>query len=300
MRRALKGIAERLLTESGLASLVRRRHAGRCLVLAFHNIVAAGQDPGGDRPLHLPADAFERFLDLLAATHEVVGLASIASPPHAGDRPRAVITFDDAYAGALRYGLPALAARKLPATIFVAPGLLGRPACWWDRLADPQHGLEEADRRHALGPLRGDDGAIMAWAASAGRATTAPREDFRIATEVELGAAARQPGVTIGAHTWSHCNLTAITGDEIAPELERPLAWLRARFPTARPWLAYPYGLSSPAVARAAERAGYAWGCEISGGWFTFDQNAWSVPRLNVAAGLSDRGFILRAAGVFR
>ena len=298
LRRILKRVAERILAGSGLPRVARTRRRGRCLVLAFHNILAPGRRPAGDRPLHLPLEDFERFLDRLTATHDVVALDTLESPT-SGARPRAAITFDDAYAGAIHYGVPALVARALPATIFVAPGLLRRPACWWDRLADPAEGLEESVRDHALHSLRGEDAAIGNWAAELGRAVAAPAEDCRIAAEEELASAASQPGVTLGAHSWSHPNLTALLPAELGPEMEKPLTWLRERFPGARPWLAYPYGMTSPVVARAAEQAGYTLGFRVSGGWVTsVAGNALNLPRWSVSAGLSERGFVLHASGV--
>ena len=298
LRATLKRAAERLMAASPLPRFARQRHAGHCVVLALHNIVADQAQVGGDRPLHLAVSDFERFLDLLSATHAIVGLDQLQAPS-SGDRPRAAITFDDAYAGALRHGLPALAARGLPATIFVAPGLLGRAGCWWDRLADPDAGLDPQVRDTALRALRGDDAAIIKWAPTAGHALSAPPEHFRIATEDELTAAARQRGITFGAHTWSHPTLTELNAAELRQELEQSLSWLRARFQNARPWLAYPYGITSPPVARAAEAAGYALGFLVSGGWITSPhQDRWTLPRWSVASGLSDRGFVLHAAGV--
>jgi len=300
LRRTLKGAAERLLTVSGVALLARRQKAGRCLVLAFHNVITPGRHPGGDRPLHLPLDDFERFLDQLTRTHDVVALDAVESAP-TGARPRAAITLDDAYAAALRYGVPALVSRGLPATIFVAPGILGRSACWWDRLAVPMEGLPSAVRDHALAALRGDDEAIAGWAAEEGLPSGSLQEDWRIATERELADAARLPGVTLGAHSWSHPNLAALGPEETTQQMERPLSWLRERFPSARPWIAYPYGITTPLVARAAERAGYTLGFRVSGGWVAGPAgNGLDLPRLSVPAGLSGQGFILYTSGLLQ
>jgi peptidoglycan/xylan/chitin deacetylase (PgdA/CDA1 family) len=297
LRGGAKGLAERLLADSGLPALSRRRYASRCLVLAFHNILGPGQIPRGDRPLHLPLPVFEEFLDLLTASHDVVALDALDGPP-SGARPRAAITFDDAYAGAIRYGLPALAARGLPGTIFVSPGILGRPACWWDRLANPTTGLDPSIREQALGALRGEDDDVTRWALASGRVLAAAAE-FRIATEGELDSAANQPGVTLGAHTWSHPNLATLSPDELALEFERPLRWLRERFLSTRPWLAYPYGITSARVAEGAQRAGYVLGFLVTGGWVNTSKDApMHLPRWSVPAGLSRRGFILHASGV--
>lgn len=267
-------------------------------MLALHNVLAQGERPTGDRPLHLPVDHLERFLDSLTATHDVVALDALDSPAK-GPRPRAAITFDDAYAGALHYGLPALAARNLPATIFVAPGLLGQQACWWDRLADPTSGLDTRLRDEALHRLRGEHRAITLWAAATRQATSAPADAVRIATVDELVSAAASPGVTLGAHSWSHPNLTALSAAELGPEMDKPLAWLRERFPGARPWLAYPYGMTSPVVEHAVEQAGYTLGFRVSGGWVTsVAGERLHLPRWSVPSGLSERGFVLHAAGV--
>ena len=297
LRGLLKGVAEGLLAGSPLPRIARKRHAGHCVVLALHNIVPNGHRVAGDRPLHLSVSDFERFLDMLTATHTIVALDELDASA-AGDRPRAAITFDDAYAGALHRGLPVLASRQLPATIFVAPGLLGRPACWWDRLADPTVGLDAHIRDTALRRLRGEDSAIMRWAATTGLRASSITESFRIATSDELAVAARQPRITLGAHTWDHPNLTELRAAELTKELEQPLKWLRENFQSARPWLAYPYGMTSPAVAQAAKQAGYALGFRVSGGWITPGQDSWTLPRWSVPSGLSARGFVLHAAGV--
>lgn len=296
---AVKRIVERTLVLTGAAAMARHRRAGQTLVLAYHGVRADDAPPAGDASLHLPRRAFARQLDALVRTHDVVPLADVLAPAPR-DRPRAVVTFDDAYAGALEHGLEELARRALPATIFVAPGLLGRTT-WWDRLADPRGGAIATDARdHALHALAGRSDAVLAWAAGQGilpDASPLPR----IATEAELARAASRPGVTLGAHSWDHPNLAALRPAELAPELARPLAWLRERFPAATvPWLAYPYGLHSPSVVAAAAAAGYTGALRVDGGWVDGPALArpHALPRLNIAAGLSLDGFRLRLAGL--
>lgn len=297
-RRNLKLSAEILLVGSGVAHVGRRWHAGSCIILAFHNVLGPGRPPVGDRPLHLPLEEFERFVDRLATTHDIVALDGIRSRGD-GPRPQAVITFDDAYAGAVQFGLPALVARGMPATVFVAPDLLGRPACWWDRLADPGTGLGAATRAYALDVLRGEEKRILHSTEGGHPPTDGGLDDCRIATEAELAIAASLPGISIGAHSWSHPNLARLSPSELDLELTQPLAWLQERYSVARPWLAYPYGLSSPRVEAAARQAGYALGFRVSGGFLTPPATGrMDLPRWSVPAGLSERGFVLHAAGV--
>lgn len=268
------------------------------LILAYHNIRRDGAEPAGDRSLHLPLGAFRQQLDLLARDCEVISLPQALAPGNG--RPRVAITFDDAYRGALRLGVPELVSRGLPATIFVAPGLLGGRTFWWDVLAGPE-GLPEAVRTQSLEALRGQDAAVREWAGRQQLALAEPPEDCRGAEESELAAAASAPGITLGCHTWSHPNLARLAHEELAGELARPLQWLRQRYgERVLPWISYPYGRWSPPVAEAARVAGFVAGLRVEGGWHRCGApDRFGIPRLNVPAGLSGNGFRLRLAGLF-
>jgi len=298
MRKALRGAVEFAMVASGLPVLGRRRRRGDTLVLAYHNVVPDGAEAFGDRSLHLPLSRLRQQLAALEATHEVVSLDELETPART-ERPRAAITFDDAYAGALHLGVPAVLDAGFPVTIFVAPGLLGREAMWWDLLADPCRGLDAAVRAHALDGLRGEHEAIMAWAREQGLTVAMPAPHARIGTPDELRAVARRPGVSIGLHTWAHPNMARLDHGEALAELVRTRDWLRENIAPARPWLAYPYGLfGEPAIA-AARAAGLARAFRVDGGWMRPATGpSFAAPRSNVPAGLSEHGFVLRLAGL--
>ena len=298
MRKALRGAVEFALVASGLPALGRQRRRGDTLVLAYHNVVPDGLAAFGDRSLHLPLARFRRQLATLRETHDVVGLEQLDAPS-SSTRPRAAITFDDAYAGALLLGLPAVLELGFPATIFVAPELLGRDAMWWDLLADPARGLDDGIRTHALEALRGDHDAIMSWATAQRLSRRTPPPEARLGTPDELRAAARQPGVSIGLHTWSHRNLARLDAAEATTEFERSREWLTANVGPPRPWLAYPYGRYADATLTAARAAGLTRAFRVEGGWTrTASAGPLVTPRLNVPAGMSERGFALRLSGV--
>lgn len=297
-----KGLAERLLVGGGAAALSRSVRRGDLLVLAYHNVTPEGAEAAGERSLHLAERDFSRQLDLLAETHDVVPLTAVAeSPSRPSGRPRAAITFDDAYRGAVTAGVRALARRNLPATIFVTPGFVNDGSFWWDALANPATGvLDSVVRERGLGVLQGRDALVRAWAAGEG----VPQRDLpvhaRVATEAELKVAAGTPGITLGSHTWSHPNLSALPSGDVKEELTRSLRWLRERFPGTLEWLAYPYGLAtSPVAAAAAEEHRAAF--DIAGGWVgrrTFAERPFHLPRLNVPSSLSLDGFALRISGL--
>lgn len=297
----LKHVVEDALVGSGAAAVAGSRLRGRTLILAYHNIVPDGAAAAGDRSLHLPRRVFAEQLDLVQAHCDVVALAAVRDPGPPDGRPRVVLTFDDAYRGAVTCGVAELERRGLPATIFVAPAFIGGRSFWWDALStDADGGPPQALRERALEMLGGDDAAIRSAAAVDGAEARAVPPALCAASETELDEAARYEGLSFGSHSWSHPNLATMTDVELAAELTRPLDWLRARYPRVAAWLSYPYGLSGPGTARMAERIGYRGALEIGGGWVPRGGHAaFVLPRLNVPSGLSPAGLRLRLAGLF-
>lgn len=302
IRRFIKRTAQRGLLLAGVPRMLQLRHAGDTVVLAYHNIVPRGTAVVGDRPLHVEQDEFCAHLDALRETYDVVPLAAALEGPAdaAPRRPRAVITFDDAYGGAVTCAVPEMVSRAMPATIFVTPSYLDGGAFWWDLLTpEDGDGLDPAFRERALTVQAGQGARILADAAVASRALTELPSHARGACEADLLRAARQPGITLASHTWSHPNLAALPAGELPDELVRPLAWLRERVADVLPCVSYPYGLASPAVERAAEAAGYRAGLLFESGWFgSHTQNRFAIPRVGVPPGMSVAGFRLRMTGV--
>lgn len=300
VRHAAKRIVERVALLARIDAAARRRLRGRTLVLAYHNIVPDGQPLVGDASLHLPQREFARQLDCLTQTHRIIGLHDIGLPDATERCPCAVITFDDAYEGAISSGLEELAQRGLPCTVFVAPGLLGGTT-WWDALATPgEGGVPARIRAHALGPLAGRAADILRWAAASGIAIRDASTLPRIATETQLLAAASRHEVGWAAHSWSHPNLAALSSLELEREMSETRAWLEARFARAHPWFAYPYGAFSPPVERAAAAASYLGAFRVDGGYLPelARRRPHALERYNVPAGLSLDGFALRLAGI--
>lgn len=297
----LKWVAERGLLLSGLPRLTRHRRSGHTIILAYHDIVPDGEQPVGDRSLHLARDTFAAQLDTLRKTHDVIPLTeAIEGEWRPARRPRAVITFDDAYGGAVKYGVAELCARAMPATIFVAPAFLGGGAFWWDLLTPRgAAGLPPRVRQHALTAYAGRGDCILADSTLAPGVLPVLPPFARGAPESELLAAAGKPGITLASHSWSHPNLPALPPDELEQELGRPLSWLREHVDSPLPYLSYPYGLSAPHVEAAVEKAGYRAALCIEGGWLhTRPKRTFALPRVDVPSGISPEGFRLRIAGV--
>jgi peptidoglycan/xylan/chitin deacetylase (PgdA/CDA1 family) len=294
-----KRLVEAGILLSGAAAVSRLRRRGRGVVLAYHNVVEESSSDRGDTSLHIASARFRRHLNAIEQFCDVVPLSAIRDAP-AGNRPRVAITFDDAYRGAVRLALPELARRGLPATVFVPPAFVPDGTFWWDDIGRLPGSLSDATRTTALNECRGRDAEVRRHYAEALR-TLPPDPDLQCATEEELRSAVSAGEITLGSHTWSHPNLARATPSELADELSRPLAWLREHFPAScAPILSYPYGLESAGVRSAARDAGYTMGFRVTGGWLPAEpSDPFSLPRLNVPAGMSANGLALRLSGLF-
>ncbi|MDB4912962.1 MAG: polysaccharide deacetylase [Gemmatimonadetes bacterium] len=298
MRRLLKRTVERLLVASRAPNFATRRHRSDILVIAYHNVRRAGRQVNGDPSLHLSEKDFEQQLDAILETHDVIPLQSVFERVEAPRRARIVITFDDAYSSALEVAVPMLVQRGLPATIFVAPALLGMTT-WWDELGSFPGGLSKQVRGVALSRHRGERQAILK-AAECSSGAQADRVVPAIASLEQVREIAQAPGISIGSHTLSHRNLAALDAEDCMRELLESRRWLEVQVPGSIPWIAYPYGLYTPTVARQAADAGYRGAFRVDGGWIrpSADLDAFTLPRFNVPSGMSLDGFRLRIGGL--
>lgn len=301
MARGWKGLMERSIAATAIPGLLQRWQMPSAVVLGYHNIVPKGARVAGEHSLHVDQSDFGAQLDLIQSSHTVIPLADLDnSGSDVNGRPRAVITFDDAYAGALLAGVEELERRGLPATFFVTPGLLGAEGFWWDLLAE--RGMGDRVRDHCLWVLQGRHDRIMHWAADRGRPVEPLPPHARPGDEDTLRRVARNAAITFGAHTWSHPNLAALAHSEVLEELSRSQDWLTEQGVRYSNWIAYPYGLTNSMVtAAAADRFDGA--LLISGGLAQARGRrgpAHALPRVNVSRLLTLDGLRLRLAGLRR
>ena len=288
MHSLLKRSVELVLSSSLVGSVTRQRVRGKRLILAYHGIIPEGAPPAGERSLFIAQGEFAAHLDLLSENADVVPLDRIDE--EGNGRPRVAITLDDAYKGAVCEGVTELVRRRMPATIFVAPGRLGGHIFWWDALSSKNGAIDAELRHYALNALAGCDERVRAWAAAASLPMSDCLPDYvRSATCDELRQAVQNREITVGSHTWSHRNLARLDMTEITSEVTRSHAALKSDFGgSVVDWLAYPYGLDSVAAQRAAADASYVGALRIAGGWYDAERTSpFARPRLNIPPGLS-------------
>lgn len=274
------------------ARLPRKQRAISRLILCYHGVRDSGSPAMGERTLHIDADAFELQLRAVKLEADVVPLSELLREPSAPARLIAV-TFDDAYASALRNGIAICSALNLPSTVFVAPALLGTVP-QWDVLA--AMGSWTPSERNAW--LTGSRSEAIQLKDMSGDPRLSP---LRVATEAELRQALTQTrDMMIGNHTFSHANLGAAAIEVQRAEIHRAHEWLSA-FARSRyePNVAYPFGIAPASDAPEAILPEQAFGLIANGGSFgrSLPSGRFHVPRWNVPAEISYDGFRSRVRG---
>ncbi|UFN49841.1 polysaccharide deacetylase family protein [Roseomonas sp. OT10] len=286
---ALRPLLLRLLAGLRLDALARPLHGGAGAVLMFHRVQP--DDPtltfGPNRRNSVTPGLFCRLLDALAAAGIAAVTLEEAAARLAAPRPGRFVclTFDDGYRDNHDILLPILEARRVPAIVYVAPGLVdGTAPLWW-------YGLDQAIAREGALRLPLDGAAELPAAegrakhaayARAAAAMLRARPDAVAAVSttlaerygVDFAALARRhmmgwdmvrrlaasPWVTIGAHTLSHPSLATL--DEAAALAEMGGSRERLEAETGLPvrHFAYPFGTpvtTGPREARLAQALGF-------------------------------------------
>jgi peptidoglycan/xylan/chitin deacetylase (PgdA/CDA1 family) len=208
-----------------------------------------------------------------------------------------VLTFDDSLKSHVELVAPRLHRWGVPATFYLSTEAIeSRQPYWWLRL---EYAVSRLKGRTVTIEVPGNKRFVLGGAGTADAVrqlkailrAAPPSEPERVvaAVEAKLGLTAadteaaypharlltwddarrlRDLGMTIGSHTVSHPNLTAIEPDALIQELSGSREALEAKLGVACRHFCYPYGAYSDRVQAAASAAGYASAVTASGpGW---------------------------------
>ncbi len=283
------------LRHLGFNRLLRYRRTG-AVVLCYHNVIAhaTGQ---GDPGLHLASDAFRSQMRWLASRFDVVPLRTLIDRARRAHSLRGVatVTFDDGYRGVRDHALPILQELGLPATIFVTVdgSATGRPF-WWDHPAFAATVASDVDERsRLLEAERGDRDAILA---ARGLRDAALPSDFLPMSWADLRRLGT--GVSIGAHSVTHRNMTRLDDAALARELTDSAATIERELGTRPTEFAYPYGRWDSRVRAATERAGYSAAVTLGEFDVHADSDPFGIPRINIPASLGHSAFEAWTSGL--
>jgi len=287
------------------------------MVLRYHSV---NDDPAwaGDyiqSSLTVAPAVFDRQMCFLKERFTVVGIDEIAARIEAGtrvDRRLAAVTFDDGYEDNYRNALPILRKHGLTAAFYVTSGAVGDAEVLWTvrlRLAVRRCPLDALSIQAVGGrpldvssdeaiertiklltgmvkrsrPSEAD--ALLAEVMGACCAENA-RPDRRVIMGEREIREMREAGMTIGAHTVNHYNLTCLEPDEVAREIRESRAFLEGVVGGSVEHMAYPDGRTGRHfdgnVARVVQEQGLRSAVTSIAGPASSDCSVFAVPRLGV------------------
>lgn len=229
-------------------------------ILTYHRVNAS--HPRDRLTVH--PEAFRRQLgEVIRSGRSVVtleeGLGRLRSAEH-GSEDVVALTFDDGYEDNVSQALPILESFGLPATFFLATGLVGT-----SQTLDRYRGCCQ------------DDG-MMSW----GQAR-------KLASH----------GHALGGHGHRHLELAALDPQAVGDEVERSAQAIE-RILGQRPRLfCYPRGSENAQVHRIVAEAGYEAACTVAPGPNQPGQDPLALRRTEVSGDDDDADFKLKLAGGF-
>jgi len=293
----------------------RFSRARRPVILMYHRIADETFDPWG---LAVAPDKFAQQLSWLANHRSLLSLSEFARLHRIAQLPddAIAVTFDDGYACTARIAAPLLNCCRVPATIFLPAGLIGRTrSFWWDELAEivMNHGRTslgalgrtfDLGERHARdGTWPGDtrkltprqNGFYALWAALQPLPPDAIQEALaglrdqdtsesaderhRLMTPDEVRSI-RSERIEFGSHALSHASLPGLPRAEKAREIRGSVAACEELAGTHPLTFAYPFGDFDAECEAIAADAGFRCACTVEPRAVSPDDRLFALPRL--------------------
>ena len=288
-------------------------------ILCYHTL---SPDSGGINGwTALRQGDFRAQLADLQNNYDIVSLDE-ALEGERGERPRAVITFDDGDRGLYEYLLPVLQETPVPVTLYIATEQFetGRPF-WFDRVVNALQGPGQItidgvgswhlpggggkDHWAVLGPilnaLKRLDPAMRDEAADAvaaqGQPATGPETLGPMSLE-QLQTLGKTPGVTIGAHTHGHELLDQIPMEAARASVARSRELLQEWTGQEVRHFAFPNGNHTPALRGMTRDLGFASATILEERTAPKDSDPFALPRISVGRYDAPARVRLRLAGL--
>lgn len=293
MRTAVKTAIARL---AGRAGILRRRLAGRLVVLTFHRVRPDGEAAEGRpmRNLEVPVSAFRGLLRWMSRRATPVALEDwfpAGGEGNAGALPGAprrlpcfAVTFDDGWADNAIHAAPVLEELRIPATVFLATAAVENRQPFWWQIPGPGDGEIEAMK--SLPPAELER---RVREAPAGVREARGREFLDWG---QIRALAAGGLVRFGLHGHRHALMTSLSHTESLDDICRCRELLLGRAPEAyTPFFAWPNGNCrddlAPALASLGLRAAFSTrrGTVAGAG---AEKRTWALPRNNVDRHLAE------------
>jgi len=298
MKRFLLIVWANLLRRCGALRWAKNqlRYSGAIVVLTFHRVL----DPGSCRAtcsldgIVVQENTFAELCHYLAGTCNLAD-AGLAQPGLVHSKLTVTVTFDDGWRDNYTTALPILQKHKVPATIFICPGLAGASLPFWPErmvglLKATRPGISasqletvveswkhrpEAERNSFLAAMDAKTPAIVH------EQSAATDRLFTAAEAVDLVLS----GVRLGSHTHRHELLTMVTPEVARRELSLSREAIETETASECTAFAYPNGDWSAATRQAVADAGFVRAFTTEIGAWTPGCDPLAIPRVNIYEG---------------
>jgi peptidoglycan/xylan/chitin deacetylase (PgdA/CDA1 family) len=295
------------------ARWVTRPWRRRGLILMYHRVAEVSPDLWG---LCVSPQNFGEQLEVLRRCGSLVPLRQLVEYLKADRLPHTAValTFDDGYADNLYVAKPLLDRHSIPATVFLATGLLGQPhEFWWDELerillqpdelpetlplslgGDSHERLRREatpSERHSLylnvwkqlyqlteGEKRRLLDVLRQWAGASGEG----RSTHRALSTEELVTLTEGGLIEVGAHTVTHAALSLFSSDLQRQEIRQSKADLEEVLGHSIRSFAYPHGDYTWETVSFVRDAGFACACSTQAYSVRPQTDPFQLPRMQV------------------
>lgn len=324
LRRVIGWVWIYFLYWSGLIRWARRRlelSAG-IVILTFHRVLEDGDVRRSNSPpgMIVRRSTYENLLHFLGSHCDLISLANVPSWGAGNNRVRVAITFDDGWKDTDDIAFPLTQKWKVPLTVFVCPGLLGKSTPFWPEHVvrawrsaqqDPEirrglelvcheAGLDSSVRKSQKGNHRLEDlllefkqlppceleGTVQKLIELTRRGAPGAENTGVDATMTWADAAriARE-GAQLGSHTQNHVILTTIPVTAAQSELGESKRAIEAALNRPCTLFAYPNGSWSPEVRDLVAKEGFGLAFVNTPGVWYSETDPWLIPRVNLWEG---------------
>jgi peptidoglycan/xylan/chitin deacetylase (PgdA/CDA1 family) len=262
----MKSFVYALLYLTGVVRLASWLNRRRVAILCYHGVTKRSErsprDPDG---LFVREDRFARQLDYLKPRYHVISLEAYLKARHEGKQlpPYSVVlTFDDGYRNFLTVAARQLAARQMPASVFLIT----------DRLR------EEDGLGQDLNWSEADDDRCLSW--------------------TEAQSLQQSQSIEFGSHTCSHPKLSTLMPAEAERELNASRLLVIGQLGRPYPPFAYPFGDYSEALARRANDLGYTCALTTDEGMNDENTDLFKLRRTLIGDADEKAAFAVRVSGI--
>lgn len=330
-KKVLKSAAYKIISHESLLDRTRRnRLYDKAIVLMYHEIADDGDEI--DAWTVVRKSDFVRQMKYLSTHFRVVSLRDaidqMSGPDgSASQKPMAVVTFDDGYAGNRRVLLPIVKALNLPVTVFIATrAIQDQSIYWYDRLINGLQGEQRVvlDLTHlSLGKYRinasrGSENWREIERLLEDLKTLEPerrekvsgdilsdvpiaikRDSYHVAplTIKELRELSECPLVNIGAHSHCHNLLTQLQDHDVEVSVNKSKQLIESWIKRPIHHFAYPNGNYSDTVINIVKKSGLQCGITTVARPWEKGDSLFAIPRVGIGRYDSFDYFKIKVSG---